>query len=141
MAPRRVAPEIRFWRFVDKQPSGCWEWTGSKNRQGYGRFNDGMHFGAAHRFAYRMLVGPFPDHLQTDHLCRNPSCVNPAHLEPVTAKENIRRSHHRNRIKTHCKRGHPFDAANTWIERNGARHCRTCLKLRQRALRRGQKLA
>jgi WhiB family redox-sensing transcriptional regulator len=30
--------------------------------------------------------------------------------------------------KTHCKRGHPFDAANTYYTPDGRRRCRTCLR-------------
>ena len=30
------------------------------------------------------------------------------------------------RPQTQCKRGHEFSAENTWIEKNGARHCRLC---------------
>lgn len=42
----------------------------------------------AHRFAYELLVGPVPDGLQLDHLCRNRACCNPEHLEPVEGVEN-----------------------------------------------------
>ena len=45
----------------------------------------------AHRFAYEEYVGPIPDGLQIDHLCRNKWCVNPEHLEPVTCRENALR--------------------------------------------------
>jgi hypothetical protein len=45
----------------------------------------------AHRFAYLEFVGPIPDGLVLDHLCRNKKCVNPDHLEPVTNAENLRR--------------------------------------------------
>jgi WhiB family transcriptional regulator, redox-sensing transcriptional regulator len=30
--------------------------------------------------------------------------------------------------KTHCKRGHPYDAANTYYTTDGRRRCRTCLR-------------
>jgi WhiB family transcriptional regulator, redox-sensing transcriptional regulator len=30
--------------------------------------------------------------------------------------------------RTHCKRGHPFDAANTYYTPDGHRRCRTCLR-------------
>jgi WhiB family redox-sensing transcriptional regulator len=30
--------------------------------------------------------------------------------------------------KTHCKRGHRFDAANTYYTPDGHRRCRTCLR-------------
>ena len=32
----RMLPEDRFWRYVKKLPSGCWEWQGARGRQGYG---------------------------------------------------------------------------------------------------------
>lgn len=33
-----------------------------------------------------------------------------------------------NRAKTHCKRGHPFDAENTHVRPDGSRSCRTCAR-------------
>jgi WhiB family redox-sensing transcriptional regulator len=30
--------------------------------------------------------------------------------------------------KTHCKHGHPYNAANTYYTRDGRRRCRTCLR-------------
>jgi hypothetical protein len=35
--------------------------------------------------------------------------------------------------RQHCRNGHPLDEANTRIERNGARRCRTCARDRSRA--------
>jgi len=83
----------------------------------------------AHRFGYELLVGPIPTGLTLDHLCRVRTCVNPAHLEPVSIGENVLRGDTRpaaNLKKTHCPRGHAYDAANTYIARGGERHCRTC---------------
>jgi hypothetical protein len=85
----------------------------------------------AHRFAYELLVGPIPEGLELDHLCRNHACVNPAHLEPVIHVENIRRGDtdaqgRCNRDKTHCPAGHPLDEANTYHNPHGWRACRTC---------------
>ena len=65
---------------------------GARNTQGYGNFNAGARrFVRSHRFAYEALVGPIPDGLHLDHLCRNRACVNPAHLEPVNNRENLLR--------------------------------------------------
>jgi hypothetical protein len=47
----------------------------------------------AHRVAYEALVGPIPDGMTIDHLCRNKRCLNPAHMELVTRGENTRRAH------------------------------------------------
>lgn len=80
----------RFWARVTLDACGCWLWTGSTNRGGYGNFS---HLGevSAHRSAFHALVGPIPAGMHLDHLCRVRSCCNPAHLEPVTNRENARR--------------------------------------------------
>jgi hypothetical protein len=89
--PEERRPEAdRFWEKVDKSGE-CWLWQAGKCA-GYGRFFvPGSRPVPAHRWAYEALVGPIPDGLVIDHLCRNPACVNPAHMEPVTIVENVRR--------------------------------------------------
>lgn len=131
--PHEAAAE-RFWQKVDKSGE-CWLWRGSA-RQGYGQINFRGIPMPAHRFAYELLVGPIPDGLVIDHLCRNPPCVNPAHMEPVTNEENLRRGERRNQFSdvTHCAKGHAYDVANTWHGRNG-RQCRTCNRERARQRR------
>lgn len=135
----RIPIEQRFWPKVNKNGSApehrpdleaCWEWMAFRQPDGYGQLGRGGKRGGfvlAHRFAYELLVGPIPEGLQIDHLCRNRSCVNPAHLEPVTLVENLRRGERAQ--QTHCKRGHPFDDANTYRSPNGHRHCRACRRL------------
>lgn len=122
----------RFWPKVQKTGS-CWLWLGALHpTAGYGRIRlagRGAPTVPAHRVAYELLVGPIPDGLVLDHLCRNRGCVNPAHLEPVTNGENVRRGvsfSTANRRKTHCPKGHPYDAANTYLVRGQWRACRTC---------------
>lgn len=74
--------------------SGCWEWPGNQ-RGGYGRIETKVagkrRRPAAHRVFYEEFVGPIPDGLSIDHLCRNRACVNPDHLEPVSMRENLLR--------------------------------------------------
>lgn len=127
----------RFWAKV-QQVGECWVWQGAKKTgTGYGYFHavSGTTV-RAHRWAYEQMVGPIPDGLQLDHLCRNPSCVNPSHLDPVTAKVNTARSESfaaLNARKTHCPQGHPYDADNTRIDKRGLRHCRECRNAQCRA--------
>lgn len=108
----------------------CRVWTGACDPKGYGMINNGPPEGKtvrAHRIAYTILVGPIPDGLELDHLCRRRDCWNPDHLEPVTTAENSSRgrSWTHQAAKTHCPKGHPFDVDNTY-ESNGKRHCREC---------------
>jgi hypothetical protein len=106
-------------------PAGCWMWQGARAR-GYGVISIGGKNKGAHRVSYEMLVGPVPDGLQLDHLCREHACINPLHLEPVTASENKQRDCNQNTRKTHCDSGHPFDAENTYHDSRGWRGCRAC---------------
>ncbi|MBA7558399.1 hypothetical protein ES708_00002 [subsurface metagenome] len=128
---KKIDPLVRFWQKVEIQDNGCWNWTGNINWKGYGGFRFNSHWVKAHRFAYEFLVGPIPEGLQIDHLCRNHRCVNPAHMELVTTQENIRRGNHHNSAKTHCSQGHPFDLFNTYFWQ-GHRECRACHRERAR---------
>jgi hypothetical protein len=105
---------------------GCWPWLAHVGPDGYGRFRWQNRQRVAHRVVYELLVGSVPAGLQLDHLCRNRSCVRPDHLEPVTARENVRRSPIHVANRTHCPQGHPYDEVNTFIRSDGARVCKTC---------------
>lgn len=105
----RVPLSTRLWHRVDVT-DGCWLWRGSVTFRGYGSIGEGGRGGRkllVHRLAYELLVGPIPESLTLDHLCRVKRCVNPAHLEPVTRAENTRRSPY-NVIRNtgRCHRGH-----------------------------------
>lgn len=132
----------RFWSRVHKTET-CWLWTGAVSSNGYGAFStgsttdDSLKQVSAHRYVYELLKGAISDGLTIDHLCRVRNCVNPDHLEMVTQRENTRRGTSpvaHNAKKTHCTRGHLFSANNTWTAKNGARHCRTCQRNRQKAI-------
>lgn len=125
---------IRLWaRLLPDRETGCLLWTGSQTNTGYGHMHVGNATRMTHRVAYELLVGPIPEGLVLDHLCRRPLCANPAHLQAVTMAENVRRGNGpaaagaRMRAKTHCPAGHEYDAANTYVRPDGrGRTCRQC---------------
>lgn len=123
-----VTPEW-VWARVDKS-GDCWLWTSEIGRKGYGRLVDpqGRRL-LAHRVVYELVVGPIPDGLTLDHLCRVHACVNPEHLEPVTTRENVLRGQGVaaiNAAKTHCSHGHEFTPENTRVGSDRERICRQC---------------
>lgn len=144
-SPRRLygAPPIeRLRSHVEFDTNGCWVWTAFRTRQGYGSaWLPGVGVIGAHRAMYLAAIGPIPDGLTLDHLCRNRACINPAHLEPVTRLENVRRAQPWNpqRRKTHCPRGHPYDAENTYWRADRSRHCRACARFATAAHRQRQR--
>ena len=139
------ATMMKFFKKVDIT-GFCWLWRGKLNERGYARTTYNGRTTGAHRKAYELLVGPIPDGLELDHLCRITNCVNPDHLEPVTGDENKRRAKaFRNlagthtrvpkqpKVKgraTHCRKGHALTEANTLVSKrsNGSfrLRCKIC---------------
>lgn len=133
-----ITPEDRFWPKVQKN-EGCWEWLASHDTRGYGLFWLNGKWIGAHRYAYELIVGPIPEGLELDHLCRNKGCCNPAHTEPVTHRENSTRAVPFKRVVrgprvTHCRNGHEYTPENTKLFR-GSRSCRTCAQESNRRYR------
>jgi hypothetical protein len=108
---------------------GCWRYQGSKNQFGYGVIgvtaDGGKKNCKAHRVVYEALVGPIPEGLTLDHLCRVKDCVNPAHLEPVTAIENYRRHIEARGPRDHCRNGHDLSRSG-YQTPAGKLTCRSC---------------
>jgi hypothetical protein len=116
-----------FQKVMPEPNSGCWFWMGTINWGGYGtiRVSDGRNR-VVHRVAYETDIGPVPDGLVLDHLCRVRCCCNPQHLEAVTHLENVRRGLRcsANRGNGLCAQGHDYEANK--IFRRGAWCCREC---------------
>lgn len=72
-----------------KMPNGCWEWSGTRNKDGYGIFLLPKETPVrAHRLMYERIFGKIPDGMIILHSCDNPPCVNPQHLSVGTKKDN-----------------------------------------------------
>lgn len=113
----------RLRRHVTVVPDGCWLWTGSISRDGYGRVNARAEFGTTlpHRIAWIVANGPIPSGMELDHLCAVRRCVRPDHLEPVTHQVNTDRAWSR---RTTCRNGH--DIALQVETPGGDRRCLEC---------------
>lgn len=124
----------RFLNKIEPQENGCWLWTGSLDKGGYGRFKfRGSNWKAA-RVSYTLWVSEIPEGFQIDHVkargCTNKSCVCPDHLEAVTQQVNLNRGNiNQNKNKTHCNNGHMFTKENTRlysVKGQLKRKCRIC---------------
>jgi hypothetical protein len=145
----KATSEDLFWAKVDKNgaPSNwrpdlgpCWMWTAHiVPHTGYGQFSFGgrpSRKQMAHRYAYEATVGPIPEGLHLDHLCRVRACVNPAHLEAVTQQENNRRAAAARVRVTHCPQGHEYAGDNLVVTPLNQYVCRTCRNARTKEYKR-----
>lgn len=105
----------------------CWNWTGrTDKRDGRALVWRGKSPVSAQRAVYEANVGPIPEGLELDHLCRNTRCVAPHHAEPITRSEQEKRKNWRYRARrTHCPRGHEM-SLNGAVTPDGGRVCRAC---------------
>jgi hypothetical protein len=84
-------PWIRILRHIVKvDTTGCWEWNGFRNANGYGLFWLNGKQQRVHKFSLERKLGRnFEQFEVTRHMCNNPCCCNPDHLEVGTQADNI----------------------------------------------------
>lgn len=121
-----------------------WLWIGATQTQGYGSFGYEGKSHLAHRWSYEQLIGPIPEGMVIDHLCRVRSCVNPAHMEVVTPEENNTRGHQAR--GWFCRFGHDLQEVGTYERRretgevtNECLACRAIARKRHQDRERGTK--
>lgn len=118
-----------FWLRTEAQ-GACVVWTGGTRKDGYGQVTWHGEKVLAHRLAFFLRLGRWPESDLLRHLCNNPTCV--LHAVEGTRSENmldaVAAGVHPQARKTHCKNGHEFTSENTYRYRGG-RQCRACARV------------
>ena len=95
----------RFFEKTRRNPeTGCLEWTAYTLRKyPYGVFQYRGKARLAHRVAWMLAYGKFPDGQVVRHTCDNPRCVNVDHLVLGSQADNIADMVNRGRFPTRPK--------------------------------------
>ena len=83
-------PNDAFMARSVMRDSGCIEWIGSRDSNGYGQLRINKKLVKAHRYAVEQKTGPIPFGMVVMHICDNPRCVNVDHLRIGTYTDNVR---------------------------------------------------
>jgi hypothetical protein len=143
---RSMTPIERFWHYVVEDADGCLIWAGAITEKGRPVFQaEGKTHNAYVWLWEQMMERPVKEDHELHHLCGDSRCVRFACLREMTHAEHMAlhtdigwRGDH-NGAKTHCVTGHEFTEQNTWVEKNGKRHCRACRAATARRFRARQK--
>lgn len=95
MLPGSVKPMAeKLKKYKQDLKTGCWLWTGSVDKDGYGRIRGSTHgvvwSERAPRASYKEFIGPIADGKMVLHKCNTPACINPEHLYLGDHKDNGR---------------------------------------------------
>ena len=89
---------INFYQSKVIKKTGCWEWKGSLDKDGYPQICAGHTKAKGHRVSYEIHKGEILDGLHVCHTCDNPTCTNPEHLWLGTKKDNEIDKKKKNRV-------------------------------------------
>lgn len=96
-AATRLSMADAFEKWVIKTDY-CWEWTGARDKDGYGIFSyDGKSYRAA-KISLQLDGRPCGEEELACHHCDNPGCIRPKHLYPGTQVQNMADAKRRNRL-------------------------------------------
>lgn len=76
-------------------PSGCLEWLGTLDRNGYGKLRYNNEVFMLHQLSYKLYVGDLTKGMHICHTCDNRRCWNPKHLYKASAKHNAQDRAHK----------------------------------------------
>ena len=105
----------RFLAALEKDNlTGCWNWMGCKDKNGYGRMRvagSSRDRIRVHRISYELFCDKIPEGLGVLHSCDNPACANPFHLWVGTNADNN---------ADRLRKGRPGNKHGSKGEKNGA---------------------
>lgn len=131
--PQRIELRLKLKKRILK--NGCWEFTGTLDRYGYGQISYQGKITKVHRLSWELKNKKLSTKCIL-HTCDNRKCFNPKHLYEGDKKQNSIDAVYRMRLfnqrKTHCSNNHEFNDKNTRMY-GKRRICRVCDKLRKAA--------
>lgn len=117
-------------KYIPEPNTGCWLWTATTMRGGYGHFFINKKLTGAHRASWMIYNGELSlIGKNVCHRCDTPACVNPEHLFLGSQSDNVRDMHNKRRgakKKSVCRKGHVLNEDNTSLNKNGYRRCKKC---------------
>jgi HNH endonuclease len=109
--------------------TGCWEWRGRLNSDGYGVLSlkrAALHEAKVHRLIYQLVVGRIPAGMVLRHVvCANRMCGRPSHVALGEQADNVRDMF----VDGHAHAGHTLLPAGGRYA-DGSR-CATCRQARK----------
>jgi len=84
-----MTQEERFWKKF-RCVGDCLEWTGYRNKVGYGHYRFNGEMKLIHRVVWELNNGPISEGLFVLHHCDNPPCGEIDHLFLGTTQDNIK---------------------------------------------------
>lgn len=84
--------------------SGCWEYHGWKDGDGYRKIRVRGQGWYVHRYVWTLVNGHIPRNGEIEHKCLNRACFNPDHLKRGTRLTNMREMHIRKKKNERKKR-------------------------------------
>lgn len=85
--------DVRLREYSMPNERGCRIWTRAQNNRGYGVVYFDGKLRLAHRVAWYLKHGRWPDpEMVLDHECNTKSCVNPDHVRELMNWQNLRRA-------------------------------------------------
>ena len=104
----RASAERRLRANLTLMPNGCLEWTGYRDKAGYGHLRVGPRGKMRpHRLVWELANGPIPDGLKIRHRCDNRACCLLSHLELGTQADNVQDMRERGRERKAKGYDHP----------------------------------